>query len=78
MVLATVRFTNPICPTCRRALEGTRAEHPALPFCSDRCRLADLGSWLNESYRIGAPLSEEDLDQGLPEGARAGEPPDEN
>ena len=70
-----VRFT---CPTCRRALEGTRAEHPALPFCSDRCRLADLGSWLNESYRISAPLSEEDLDQGLPEGARTGEPPDEN
>jgi hypothetical protein len=66
------------CPTCRRALEGTRAEHPALPFCSDRCRLADLGGWLNESYRISAPLSEEDLDEGLPEGVRAGTPPDEN
>ena len=27
---------------------------------------------------LAAPLSEEDLDQGLPEGARTGEPPDEN
>jgi uncharacterized protein len=33
------------------------------PFCSERCRLADLGSWLDGAYRIGAPISEEDLDQ---------------
>jgi endogenous inhibitor of DNA gyrase (YacG/DUF329 family) len=32
-----------------------------LPFCSQRCRAADLGSWLNESYRIaGASLDEEE------------------
>jgi endogenous inhibitor of DNA gyrase (YacG/DUF329 family) len=24
----------------------------AWPFCSDRCRLADLGRWMGESYRI--------------------------
>jgi endogenous inhibitor of DNA gyrase (YacG/DUF329 family) len=60
------------CPTCRRALEGTRADFPALPFCSARCRSADLGSWLNESYRISSPVSEEDLDAGLP---TAGNPP---
>jgi endogenous inhibitor of DNA gyrase (YacG/DUF329 family) len=35
------------------------------PFCSARCRLADLGSWLSGSYRIGSPASEEDLDTGL-------------
>ena len=35
------------------------------PFCSERCRLADLGKWLDGGYRIGAPISEEDLDQGL-------------
>lgn len=59
----SMRFT---CPTCHKALEGTRAEYPALPFCSPRCRSADLGNWLNESYRISAPASEEDLDAGLP------------
>lgn len=60
------------CPTCRRALEGTREDFPSLPFCSVRCRSADLGSWLNESYRISSPVSEEDLDAGLP---TAGNPP---
>jgi endogenous inhibitor of DNA gyrase (YacG/DUF329 family) len=35
------------------------------PFCSARCRSADLGKWLDGGYRIGAPVSEEDLDQGL-------------
>jgi endogenous inhibitor of DNA gyrase (YacG/DUF329 family) len=28
---------------------------PAWPFCSDRCRLADLGRWLGEEYRIPGP-----------------------
>ncbi len=35
------------------------------PFCSERCRLADLGKWLDGGYRISAPISEEDLDQGV-------------
>lgn len=25
---------------------------PTFPFCSDRCKLIDLGSWLDEEYRI--------------------------
>jgi hypothetical protein len=29
-----------------------RAENPAFPFCSDRCRLLDLGKWLGEEYRV--------------------------
>ena len=56
------------CPTCRRELEGTRAEIPTLPFCSPRCRAADLGSWLNGGFRISSPVAEEDLDAGLPTG----------
>jgi endogenous inhibitor of DNA gyrase (YacG/DUF329 family) len=64
----SVRF---ICPSCRKTLEGTRADVPTLPFCSLRCRAADLGNWLNESYRIGSPLTEEDLDEGLPPGVSA-------
>jgi uncharacterized protein len=35
------------------------------PFCSERCRSADLGKWLQGGYRISAPVSEEDLDQGV-------------
>lgn len=54
------------CPTCKRPLAAEPADKKFAPFCSDRCRLADLGSWLDGAFRIGAPLSESDLDEGLP------------
>jgi uncharacterized protein len=31
---------------------GPRPGNRAYPFCSDRCRLLDLGKWLGEEYRI--------------------------
>jgi len=37
---------------------------PPLPFCSERCRAADLGNWLDGNYRITTPASEEELDRG--------------
>lgn len=38
------------CPRCRRptAWEG----NPNRPFCSEKCRLIDLGRWADEEYRI--------------------------
>jgi endogenous inhibitor of DNA gyrase (YacG/DUF329 family) len=54
------------CPTCGRVLDGAPTERPYRPFCSERCRSADLGSWLSAAYRITAPVAEEDLDQGSP------------
>lgn len=30
------------------------------PFCSDRCRLIDLGKWADESYRIPASIQEDE------------------
>jgi endogenous inhibitor of DNA gyrase (YacG/DUF329 family) len=36
----------------------------AFPFCSDRCRLIDLGRWLDGKYQI--PVVEEDEDAGVP------------
>jgi uncharacterized protein len=32
------------CPTCRRPVEWTEAS-PWRPFCSERCKLIDLGAW---------------------------------
>ena len=43
------------CPGCggRATWEG----NPQRPFCSLRCRLSDLGAWLDERYRVpGAEL----------------------
>lgn len=37
------------CPICKK--EVTKDE-PELPFCSERCRLIDLGNWSSEKYRI--------------------------
>ncbi len=39
------------CSTCGTPV-APRAANPAHPFCSDRCRLLDLGRWLGEEYRI--------------------------
>lgn len=30
------------------------AEWPSFPFCSEKCRLVDLGRWLGEAYRVPA------------------------
>jgi endogenous inhibitor of DNA gyrase (YacG/DUF329 family) len=39
-------------------------QHASRPFCSEKCRLIDLGAWLNESYSIPEkPVMEEPEDQ---------------
>lgn len=46
------------CPTCRREIDWSDA--PFKPFCSERCRMIDLGAWLSEQRSIpGEPLPEE-------------------
>ena len=39
------------CPTCRRRVAWSE-ESPYRPFCSDRCRLIDLGAWFAEQHKI--------------------------
>jgi endogenous inhibitor of DNA gyrase (YacG/DUF329 family) len=41
------------CPTCGATVAWT-AEQRWRPFCSERCKLIDLGAWLDESNRIPA------------------------
>lgn len=45
------------CPSCGKKLLWE--ESPYRPFCSERCKLADLGKWLDEDYRISSPLEDE-------------------
>ena len=49
------------CPTCRKNVEWTAAS-TWRPFCSQRCKLIDLGAWANESYRIPAVELDDDDD----------------
>jgi endogenous inhibitor of DNA gyrase (YacG/DUF329 family) len=39
------------CPTCGKQVEWTE-ENKWKPFCSERCKLIDLGAWADESHRI--------------------------
>lgn len=39
------------CPTCRKQVDMTD-NNAWRPFCSERCRLIDLGEWMNDSRRI--------------------------
>lgn len=41
------------CRHCHKLLQyGKIADLPHFPFCSERCKLLDLGGWLNEEHRI--------------------------
>ncbi len=52
------------CPTCRRPVAWT-AESRYRPFCSERCRLIDLGAWADERHVV--PCTDDDPDfDGLP------------
>ena len=42
------------CPTCKKV--GDWFAGACGPFCSQRCRLIDLGQWLNEAHSISEPL----------------------
>lgn len=39
------------CPCCGKPAEYS-PENPSRPFCSERCRLMDLGAWAQERYRV--------------------------
>jgi hypothetical protein len=47
------------CPTCHRPA-AFHPSNPWRPFCSERCRSADLGAWASESYRLPAQTPTED------------------
>ncbi len=53
------------CPTCKHRVRVQRRDSLALPrffpFCSERCKMIDLGAWLNAEYRIpGKPDDQSD------------------
>ena len=49
------------CPTCAKAVAWT-TENRWKPFCSERCKLIDLGQWATEKYRI--PVEEQEPEEG--------------
>ena len=53
-----------LCPQCGAPVEWSTASR-FRPFCSERCKLIDLGAWASEQYRVAipdAPLPPEDTE----------------
>jgi endogenous inhibitor of DNA gyrase (YacG/DUF329 family) len=53
------------CPQCGAPVEWAPTSR-FRPFCSDRCRLIDLGAWASESYRV--PVVEDKAELGGTDG----------
>ena len=47
-----------LCPTCKKPVETTAED---FPFCSDRCRLLDLGAWASGDHKISSPILDPEL-----------------
>jgi endogenous inhibitor of DNA gyrase (YacG/DUF329 family) len=48
-----------VCPICKKPVdEPKEGERSFFPFCSERCKLIDLGRWLNGAYQI--PVKDDD------------------
>ena len=46
------------CPICK--VETDSAVHRDFPFCSERCRMQDLGNWASEKYVVSEPVFDEE------------------
>ncbi len=62
------------CPICKKEVAFG---DPYMPFCSERCRLLDLGNWVSERYVISKPMqsgsqpeSEEEKHAGRDRGSK--------
>jgi uncharacterized protein len=55
------------CPTCGKPVRWA-PESPWRPFCSERCKLIDLGAWFNEEHSIPGEDADADADvDGAPD-----------
>lgn len=53
------------CPTCQKPIEWSE-KYPHRPFCSERCKLIDLGEWASEGHKIpGQPVYDDVLSDDL-------------
>jgi len=63
--MARKRALNLRCPTCKKPVKN---KDPEFPFCSERCRLIDLGKWASGAYVISSPVSDtsDAIDEEIP------------
>ena len=56
-----------ICPICHKRIKLESQEKNEnqrfTPFCSERCKLIDLGVWLDSDYKIFSPQKSQEADK---------------
>ena len=65
--MATPRIVN--CPRCGNPVEWSEASR-FRPFCSERCKLIDLGAWAMESYSVPVKKDESEQDSSEEDASR--------
>ena len=61
--MARKRALHLCCPACKKIV---KSNDPEFPFCSERCRLIDLGKWASGAYVISSPVT--DISDAIEEG----------
>ena len=51
------------CPICKKPTDSD--SNVEFPFCSERCKLLDLGAWASEKYVISEPVIDESFPEDL-------------
>jgi len=63
------------CPICKKATDSELDRD--FPFCSERCRLLDLGAWASEKYVVSDPIFDEKELEGFDAENRARRKPND-
>jgi endogenous inhibitor of DNA gyrase (YacG/DUF329 family) len=50
------------CPHCGKPVDWSSSS-PWRPFCSERCKMIDLGAWASEGYRVPAANDEDQFER---------------
>lgn len=56
------------CPICKATTDSEM--HKDFPFCSERCRMMDLGNWSSEKYVVSDPIFDEEELEKAEEGGK--------
>ena len=63
-----IRMPKRTCPVCGTVFTySSVTEHKAFPFCSERCRLIDLGAWFAGDHQIVEEMQPHQIDEALHE-----------
>jgi len=52
------------CPRCDKPCQ-TSEDNQYMPFCSEKCKLIDFGSWASEKFKISTPKNKSEYDENI-------------